>query len=414
MTMNMSEVDVDLSQVSTLGNRLLTQFDRLRERGPVHWSEASRCWIVTGHTEVMDGLSGKLSLSSHQFPAALAGIIAPQDQAERLPNTIRYISRFATNLDPPDHTRVRKLLVRAVNRKLVESVRPFVRTRVQELLDKLEKTPEIEFSENIARQLPGSVILRLLGMSDDYLDRLKGWADAFVLGLAAAQPKLEWLDDLERRVVEMLSVFAGEIEKRRDSPTQDLISALIEATEDGDKLSQDEMQGTLQQLIVAGHESTSSSMTLGLVALANYPDQWTYLRKNPDRAVQAANELMRFAAMSTAFARVVTKDFEWSGRYLRAGDRVFLAVAGGNRDPKVFRDPGILDFTRGNDQSLTFGPGLHHCVGHLLAKMQLSEFFGALVDRFDGVDITDESLHFMPQLAFRGLHELRVRFHPRR
>lgn len=192
-----------------------------------------------------------------------------------------------------------------------------------------------------------------------------------------------------------------------------MLTALLHATEDGETLSDDEMLAALSLLLVAGHDTTHNSITLGLVALSRSPSSWTYMRENPERILDCVNELMRISAMSAAQARVAVQDFEWGGKQIKSGDAVFLMQAAGNRDPSVFPQPDKIDFGHDNNRSLVFGPGLHHCVGHLLAKMQLCEFFSQLVRRFDSVDLLDERLDFMPQIVFRGLFRLNVRFHPR-
>jgi cytochrome P450 len=124
-------------------------------------------------------------------------------------------------------------------------------------------------------------------------------------------------------------------------------------------------------------------------------------------------EIMRYVAMSTSQVRVVTEDFNWRGHHLKRDDHVYLMIAGANRDPDVFPNPEAMDFTRPQDQNLTFGPGLHHCIGHLIAKMQLSEFFPALLERFESIELLDDPLQWGSALGFRGLLSLRVRLLPR-
>jgi pimeloyl-[acyl-carrier protein] synthase len=178
-------------------------------------------------------------------------------------------------------------------------------------------------------------------------------------------------------------------------------------------LSEDEMLAALSLILVAGHDTTHNSMTLGLIALGRSPQNWQYLYEHPDRALNCVNEIMRLSAMSAAQPRVATEDFEWHGKTIRAGDPLYLMQAAGNRDPRVYAHADRLDMDRDNSQSLVFAPGLHHCVGHLLAKMQLTEFFSALVRRFESVEVLDPALDFMPQIVFRGLYKLNVRLHPR-
>src|SRR5262245_31779179 len=169
--------DINLAALPPQGDVLLRELNQLREHDPLYWSEQSRCWIVSGHAEVIEGFSGTLPLSSTHIPKSLHRVMAPEELNRRLPNAMRYMPRIVTNLDGAEHATMRKLLVKALNRKLVEEQRTFVRQRISELLDEAGSRREIEFHEDIARMLPGAVILKLLGMSQDYLPRLKGWAD---------------------------------------------------------------------------------------------------------------------------------------------------------------------------------------------------------------------------------------------
>jgi cytochrome P450 len=135
--------------------------------------------------------------------------------------------------------------------------------------------------------------------------------------------------------------------------------------------------------------------------------------RHPEKLLESSLELMRYIAMSTSQVRVAAEDFEWHGKGVRKGDFLFLMFAAANRDPRVVNDPERIDPERNNDRSMVFAPGLHHCIGHMLAKMQVTEFFGALTQRFAGAEVLDRELSFMPQIAFRGLYHLNVRVTPR-
>lgn len=405
--------DINLAALAPMGDALFAELNQLREADPIYWSKTSHCWIVTGHTETTEAFAGQLPLSSAAMPGRLYGALSPEQFHARYPNVVRYFPLSITNMDGEAHARLRKLFVKAFSRKFVEDLRPFVRDRIRVLLDSAAERGELEFHEEIARMLRGAVILRLLGMSPDYLKRLKGWADAVTTALMSFDPKPEWMDRLEVATADMVAVFRSEIEARKAAPQADLITQLLNAVEDGSSLSMDEMLAALLLAIIAGHESTSNSLTLGIRALAAHPQAWAYWRAHPDKGVDSAVELMRYSAMSAAQARIVAKDFEWRGHQLHRGDFVMLMMAGGNRDPRAYSEPEKLDLTRSNDMSLTFGPGLHHCIGHLLAKLQLSEFFGALVERFDRIEILKEP-QFTHAVVFRAVTALQVRFYPRR
>jgi len=405
-------LDLDLSRLATLGDGMFAGLNALREEDPLFWSELSHCWIVTGHAEVIEGFSGTLPLLNGKMEAVLARVLPPEELQRRFPNTMRYMPRILPNMDGETHARLRRLFVKAFSRKMVEDLRPYVRERVALILDRAAAAGELEFNENVSRQIPGAVILRLLGMSESYFERLKAWTDGVTRALTSFDPQPQWLEALEVVVTEMVDIFRGEIEERRRKPRSDFITALVQAVDQGDVLTVDEMLGALILVIIAGHDTTSNSMTLGVRALARNPRAWAELRAHPERSVEAIVELMRFVAMSTAQPRLAARDFEWRGRRIRQNDLVMLMIAGGNRDPRTFTDPEQMELTRQNDVSLTFAPGLHHCIGHLLAKLQLSEFFAALTQRFDRVEVLQEP-EFVPNLVFRGVTRLNVRFQPR-
>ena len=328
---------------------------------------------------------------------------------------MKYMPNWIIDVDPPIHTRLRKLLITALNRKVVDAVRPFVQQRVATLLDKLEAQPTIEFSEEIGRQLPGSTILKLLGIPQEHLPRLREWAGAFVEAVAVPGVSAEALQRCENAFADMNKLFGEIIEKRRAAPEEDLITALVQANDAGDKLSTEEMIGACQLVIVAGHDTTHNTLSLGMAALADNPGFWDYMYRNPDKTLDCIMELMRYVAMSTSQPRIAAEDFEWHGKQIKKGQVVFLMLAGGNRDPRVFADPEKLDYLRDNNMSdsLVFAPGMHHCIGHLLGKLQITEFFGEMVKRFEGAELLDDKLNFMPQIAFRGLYNLNVRMIPR-
>ena len=408
--------DVNLGHAGILGNGILLQLNALREVDPIHWSDSSGCWIITRHADVIDALDGKFPLSCKRLVQVTFPGIAPENRERLFPNIMRYLPNWIIDVDPPVHTRLRKLLIAALNRKVVDAVKPFVQLRVSTLLDKLENQPVIEFGEEIGRQLPGSTILKLLGISQEYLPRLRGWANSFQEAIAVPGVSIEALQRAERSFAEMNELFTQVIEERRKAPQEDLITALVQANDAGDKLSLEEMLGAIQLTIVAGHDTTHNTLSLGMAALAEHPEYWDYMYCNPDKIQDTVMELMRHMAMSTSQPRVITEDFEWHGKQLKAGQVAFIMLAGGNRDPRVFADPERLDPCRGNIQgeSLVFAPGMHHCIGHLLGKLQVQEFFGEMVKRFEGADLLDAKLNFMPQIAFRGLYNLNVRMIPRR
>jgi len=195
----------------------------------------------------------------------------------------------------------------------------------------------------------------------------------------------------------------------RAAPTEDFLSQLVLARDNDDKLSEEEILGICYLVIVAGHDTTLNTMTMGVAALADNSSARQYMLTHPDTILDSVMEVMRYVAMSTAFNRVASQDFEWHGKQIKKGHNVWMMTAGANRDPRVYENPEVMDMTRPQDRSTVFGPGIHHCIGHLLAKMQLCEFFPEFFARFPDAKVLDERLDFQPSLSFRGLNSLHMR-----
>jgi cytochrome P450 len=408
------EYDIDLmNDPMRLGVSFLDKLDQIREQDPVFWSEQSGCWLVSRFADVSEGFQGNFPLQNAGRVEYVMSAIPVEERERRFPHFVNNVRHGIVSLDAPEHTRIRKLMMQAFNKKIVENLRPYVRERVNFLLDKAEASPLIEFNEEIARPLPGFVLFKLLGIPEDQFANLRDWSNAVIEGTTVPNPSIEKLEKTEWATREMNRVIVAELDKRRSDPRDDLITKLLNASDEGDRLSQDELLASMDVLIVAGHDTTSNTMTMGIEALSRQPHAWQYLYEHPDRTLNCINELMRYVSMSTTQPRIVSEDFKWHGKHLKKGQMVFLSIAGANRDPRVFPNPDKLDFERDTTQSQVFAPGIHHCIGHLLAKMQLVEFFSALVQRFEKVDILDDPLNFMPAAIFRGMYNMNAHFYPR-
>lgn len=407
-------VDFSFADAGPLGNQILAKLGAMREVDPIYFSETQQSWVVTGHDEVLEGFRGDLPLSAVRLPHLVVGCMPEAEREARLPMLMHSTPGWIINTDPPQQLRLRRLMMKAFSRKVAEDMRPFARQVIRETLDAVGQGGEVEFVNQVARVIPARVILRLLGLSEDVLPRLHHWSIVLNAGLGGFAQTPESLDETEAVMQEMRAYFAPEIAKRHDNPSDDFLSALVTARDEGDdKLSEEEMVGICIITLIAGHDTTANTMALGVAALAGHPEVADRVRAASGEELETAVlEIMRYIGMSTMMPRIVAEDFTWRGHQLKKGQFVFLMIAGANRDPKVFPDPDRLDPGRDQFANMTFAPGLHHCIGHLLAKMQLGEFFPEFLRRFDA-EVLDERLNFGLSLSFRGLESLRLRLIPR-
>ncbi len=382
---------------------------QIRERDPVFWSEQQGGWLLTRHEDVTAGFSDQ-RLSAKRLHVAQFHAIPQERHAEEIPNLIKYIPNWIINIDDEQHDRIRKLVLKAFSRKVIEQLRPNIDRICDELIAAALKKGEGDFIESIAFPLPANVIVNLLGVPGEYIEPLRGWARDMTNALASAHPSRDLLLAAERTMREMNSLFEDEFEKRRRNPGDDLLSALVLAQEEKEALTDEELLGLCHVLIVAGHDTTANSLGLGLVALLRNPEQrQRYLAGEFDN-MQAMSELLRYVAMASTQIRITRAPVEYGGKTIPPGQVVFLMIAAANRDASVFERPNELEFGRPNiDLSCTFAPGLHHCLGHYLARVELDALYRKLFARTSRIELLSEDLRFTPNYAFRGLEEIPVR-----
>lgn len=406
------DLDFDFASLPEIGNGFLTRLDAIREADPVFWSDIQNGWFITRNADVMAGFQGEYPLANARIGAAALSAIPQQEQQATVPMLHRFVPMMINNTDAPVHTRMRKLVVRAFNRKVVDGIRSFVQGNIEDILDDMATKDSVEFNSEVARSITARTLFRLLGLPDKYLPKLKEWAPNIVIALGAVNASREQLMAAEQSFKEIYDLVVEVVEERRKHPTDDVITRMVQAVDEGDRLTLDEMVGVCNVLLLAGHDTTLNSMSLYVEALSHRPDLREQLRNDPEIGEAASIELSRTTAMSVLETRLVTEDFEWHGKQLKKGSIVFLIIAAGNRDPRAFDNPLEIDFSRNTDLVLTWGPGLHHCIGHMLAKMQLAEFMTRAYRRFENIEVVEPDLRFAPSPGFRGFSQMHVRAVP--
>jgi pimeloyl-[acyl-carrier protein] synthase len=400
-------LDFAFSDPANLDDRVfLPRLAGIRKNQPVFFSEQQHGFLLTSHHAVAKGFSDRrfsaVRLHVNQF-----GSIPQDERAQLIPNLMTFIPQWIINVDGQQHSRLRRLVSMAFSRSIVEALRPVIQSYVVALLDEVGSKGEFDFIADVAFPLPAMVIASLFGLPQEKLPRLREWAINLTTALASMSPSRTVLLAAENSIAEMNAVIGEEIRKRQIEPQADLLTALINASDEEGRLSREELLGISHVLLIAGHDTTANSLGLGLAALVRNPEQRRkYLALPPEQGIICMQELLRYVAMSATQIRFALEDIELEGTVIPAGSPVFLMIAAGNRDPKVFDNPDDLDFDRDCGASVTFGPGFHFCVGHILARTELDMLFRAFFDRFATVEITEPYPPYTANYAFRGLERL--------
>ncbi len=380
-----SGVSYDPTSASVRNNPYDT-YDRMRDKDPVHRMRLINAWALTRYEDV------DMVLRDHKR-------FSKDDGSD-----MEY--RSMLHHDPPDHTRLRSLVSKAFTPRSVAELHPGIQRIVDELLADLEGKDRFDLIEGFAFPLPVTVIAEMLGVPARDMDRFKDWSNDIALTI---EPSLS--DEQVRRIQqsseELIEYFEGIIEQRRRQPQDDMITALLNAEEEGDRLTHEELLATLMLLLVAGNETTRNLIGNGMLALLKNPDQLRRLRDNPDMLDTAINELLRYDSPVQLDGRIVHDDVDIDGRRIRAGQRVLCAIGAANRDPSVFTNPNALDIGRREKSHIAFGRGIHHCLGAPLAILEGRVAFSALLERFPSMNLVSEP-RFREQVVLRGVEELWV------
>jgi cytochrome P450 len=400
---------VDLESISD--KKLLSALALLRGNDPVYWSEANQCWQITKYDDVaaafQDIRFSNVRMSSFAFRS-----IDESEREQKIPNLLRYVKGWIVNVDGDTHKRLRTVVSKALSKKYVDSLKPLIQSLSTELTEKAVRLHECDYARDIAYFLPATVILTLLGLPLEHLEKVREWNRAITTGLSAVFAAPETLIATDQAIAEMNSMLRVEIAKRLATPQDDFLTQLVTLSDDtSGALTVDEVLGLCHLLLTAGHETTVNSLVMGLAALVKNPDQQKLLLSGEVEPLQALQELLRYIGMSTVQPRVAGADFEFCGKRIKKGDIAFLWVLSANNDPEKFPEPGKLDFKRVNSGDVvTFGPGIHHCVGHYLARVELDIFFRTFLPKFSKIEILEDDPVLSPTLSFRGFAHLNARF----
>jgi cytochrome P450 len=351
----------------------------LREKDPIHRSHPASGWVLSRYDDILSVLSDRTFSSDERHWRRYRRL---SDRAARAGFPDFYETGLASMLriDPPDHTRLRTLVSKAFTPRAIERMRPRIEAVVDELLDGIAGRGEIDLMREVAAPLPAAIIAEMLGVAIEDRQRFRHWSNEVVRLLGDGN-----YDDRRRgltAVDEMQTWLEAEVAARRRAPRDDLLSGMVAAEEAGDRLTTTELFATCVLLLVAGNETTTNLVGNGIIALLRQPEQLDLLRRQPEGIPSAIEELLRYDSPVQLTSRIALEDRTLHGRRLRRGEQIVLLLGAGNRDPAQFPDPDRLDVRRTDVHPLSFGHGIHYCLGAQLARLESAITFSRLLPRF--------------------------------
>jgi cytochrome P450 len=381
-------------------------YDRLRAEAPAYQVPGGSL-VVTRYADVVSTLrSNEVSRDVE----ANATFDSSDPIAVRRRQRRRGGAKTILNLDPPDHTRLRRLVSKAFTPTAIERLRPRIEQMVDDALDTAAERGSIELIADLAFPVPFEVISELLDMPTERADEISVWSQALTAGLEPAAT-MDELDQAEAAVMQLIPYLVEIIEQRRAAPGDDLLSGLLAVEDAGDTLSPAELISFVVLLYVAGHETTVNLIGNGTLALLRHPDQLARWRNDPSLDANAIDELLRFDGPVQHTVRVAMKPITFAGAsgepvIAEPGSTILTALGAANRDPEMFAEPHGLRLDRPNaSKHVAFSAGIHYCLGASLAKLEAAMAIGRLIRRFDTIELAGEP-HWRDRITIRGVDHL--------
>ena len=381
-----------------------TQHSKLREIRPIHYSIALKSYWVTRFDWVQEILRDKRFGADVRHHPVQSSKVTRNMDAEQLTD---FNNPSMLDLDPPDHSRIRRLVSQGFMHKFVQSLEPRIREIVRSCLRPTDNEPLVDLVETLAKPLPAIVIAEMLGLPESDHAQFQAWSEDLISGSGTNDSaKLERSEFAKRQ---LMVYFRKIVAIKRQAPAEDLVSRLIAAEEEGDALTEIELLNTCWLLLVAGHETTTRLIGNGIYLLLKFPEQMRMLREDPTLIPTAVEEMLRYEPPVQATRRFVGEDLDFHGTRLKRGDFLFLSIAGANRDPRANPSPDVFDITRVQAAQISFGYGIHLCIGASLARLEAKVALEELLTRYERIALQDQQPAWGQNPFFRGLDQLNVK-----
>lgn len=383
-------------------------YERMRAAGPISFSPLYQQWAILGYEEARSILTS----NSFGVESQLEIFLSTRPYSKFSDHTKTLLQNVLLFTDPPKHTRLRSLVNRAFTPRQMDRLEPRVDKLAHELIADMADDACPDAVADFAAPLPINVISDLLGVPGErweWAAQMSGFIRDVLDPLATADPAT-----VDATFDEITDYYSGLADQRLTEPENDLITGLVQAEEQGDRLSRDELVSFVALLMFAGHETTTGAIGNSIVALAQHPDQRSLVRANPDLWPNAIEELLRFDTALHTDPRTALNDTEIGGATIKQGQNLTIMLGAVNRDPRRFDDPNTLRLDRENPAPLSFGRGIHHCIGAALARMEMKISLRAFVEAFGDYTIDPDQIEWKQSIALRGPSRLPVNRPPAR
>lgn len=377
-------------------------YRRLREEQPVFWSDTWNAWVVSRFGDVAESLKDKENLSNENRQALLFSGLTDDERQSLCPLRHYFAQKDVIGSDPPDHTRMRALVQKAFTPKTVNALEPKIRAMAETMIGAAVKAGRFDFVHEVAHPLPVMLIAEMLGAPVEDRHLFKKWSSDILGFQGTGQTTFGPAMVSQKSLVEMFAYMNALIDDRRKSPREDLITALALAEEGGQGFSRDELLATCNTILTAGHETTTNLMGNLVHQLLLHPDQWAALRANPALINPAIEEALRYEAPKQRNFRRIKKAHAFAGVEFGENEMVFQVIGAANRDPANVADPETFNIHRSKIDHLSFGYGIHFCLGAPLARMEARIVLETLIKHLPDAKLVPGSMEWQERVQFRG------------